>query len=96
MMAKIAEQFADQVIVTDDNPRTENAEQIFDDIKAGFLHPERISMIHDRAKAIREAVTAAKAGDCILIAGKGAETYQIIGKEKFPFLDVEQVAIALN
>lgn len=95
MMAKIAEQHADYVVVTDDNPRTENSEQIFKDISAGFLQPEKIVFEHDRAAAIRQAIQAAQAGDCILIAGKGAETYQIIGEERYPFSDVEQVILSL-
>lgn len=95
LMAKIAEQLADVVIVTDDNPRTENSEQIFQDIFAGFQRPEKVMKEHDRAKAIRNAIQAANTGDCILIAGKGAETYQIIGHEKLPFSDVEQVRLCL-
>ncbi len=96
MMAKIAEQFADYVIVTDDNPRTENAEQIFNDMKTGFAHPEKVIMQHDRAKAIHDTIRAAQPGDCVLIAGKGAETYQIIGNEKYPFQDGEQVRLGLQ
>lgn len=96
IMAKMAEQYSDQVIVTDDNPRTEDAEQIFNDIRAGFAHPEKILMQHDRAQAIRETIQMAQPGDCILIAGKGAETYQIIGTTKNPFSDVEQVELSLK
>lgn len=96
IMAKIAEQFSDQVIVTDDNPRTENPEQIFKDIMTGFVHPEKVIAQHDRAKTIHDVIHQAKAGDCILIAGKGAETYQIIGTDKLPFLDSEQVELALE
>jgi UDP-N-acetylmuramoyl-L-alanyl-D-glutamate--2,6-diaminopimelate ligase len=95
IMAKIAEENADIVMVTDDNPRTEDADQIFKDIFAGFAHPEKILQEHDRSKAIYAMIAAAKAGDCVLIAGKGAETYQIIGTEKLPFSDVEQVRFCL-
>ncbi len=96
IMAGIAEQLSDYVVLTDDNPRTESAEQIFADIKAGFSKPAQVVIQHDRAEAIQYAIKQAKKGDCILIAGKGAETYQIIGTEKFPFSDVEQVILALK
>ncbi len=95
-MAKIAEQFSDVVILTDDNPRTEDPAAIFQDVMTGFVHPEKIITQHGRDKAIAAAVRAAQPGDCVLIAGKGAETYQIIGKEQLPFSDVEQVQLAFN
>lgn len=91
MMAKIAEQYADHVIVTDDNPRTENPGQIVNDTMQGFAHPDKIIVQHDRSKAIRDIIQYAKKGDCVLIAGKGAETFQQIGNDKIPFSDVEQV-----
>ncbi|HLB57925.1 MAG TPA: UDP-N-acetylmuramyl-tripeptide synthetase, partial [Gammaproteobacteria bacterium] len=91
MMAVIAERYADRVIVTDDNPRTEDPKQIVTDILKGFSKPNSIIVEHDRSKAIRDVIQCAKSGDCIIIAGKGAETYQIIGTEKIPFSDVEQV-----
>jgi UDP-N-acetylmuramoyl-L-alanyl-D-glutamate--2,6-diaminopimelate ligase len=91
MMARIAEQYADQVMVTDDNPRHESPEQIVQDIVQGFSAPDKVSVQHDRSKAIQEIIQCAVAGDCILIAGKGAETYQQIGDARLPFSDVEQV-----
>lgn len=91
IMAKIAEQYADKVIVTDDNPRTEDPQQIVSDILAGFAHPKKIIVQHDRSKAIQEIIQYATTGDCVLIAGKGAERYQQIGTEKIPFSDVEKV-----
>ncbi len=91
LMAKIAEKNADSVIVTDDNPRQENPQQIVADILKGFSDASKVRVEHDRAIAIREIIQSAKAGDCVLIAGKGAETYQIIGDKKLPFSDVEQV-----
>lgn len=91
LMAKIAEQYADHVMVTDDNPRTENPEQIVDDIMAGFSEAKKIKVQHDRSKAIQDIIQYAQTRDCVLIAGKGAETYQQIGKEKIPFSDVEKV-----
>ena len=91
MMAKIAEQYADQVMVTDDNPRHESPAQIVADILSGFTDPASIIVQHDRSKAIQEIIQCAVAGDCILIAGKGAETYQQIGDARLPFSDIEQV-----
>jgi UDP-N-acetylmuramoyl-L-alanyl-D-glutamate--2,6-diaminopimelate ligase len=95
MMARIEEQYADHVIVTDDNPRHEPPEQIVDDIMAGFTQQKQIIVQHDRSKAIQEIIQCAVAGDCILIAGKGAETYQQIGDIKIPFSDVEKVQQSL-
>lgn len=88
-MAAVAEQLADVVIVTSDNPRTERPEEIIRDIKAGFkmLDSNKIITEPDRAKAIELAVASSVGGDIILVAGKGHETYQIIGKKKFDFSD---------
>jgi UDP-N-acetylmuramoyl-L-alanyl-D-glutamate--2,6-diaminopimelate ligase len=96
LMAAIAERYADHVIVTDDNPRTEDPEQIVKDIMRGFIHPENIIIQHDRSKAIYNSIQCAKRGDCVLVAGKGAETYQQIGNIKIPFSDVEQVREIFN
>lgn len=95
LMAKIAEKYADQVIVTDDNPRTEKATQIVADILQGFERPTAVTIQHDRSKAIRDVIQYAKSGDCILVAGKGAETYQLVGEQKLPFSDIEQVRESL-
>lgn len=92
LMAKIAEQLANQVIVTNDNPRHEKPETIAQQIMQGFVHPERVFVELDRSKAIENSIQLAKAEDCVLIAGKGAEHYQQIGDEKFPFDDVEQAS----
>lgn len=91
LMAKIAEDLADHVIVTNDNPRHEKPETIAADIMQGFLHPELVQVELDRSKAIENSIQWASAKDCILIAGKGAERYQQIGDEKFPFDDVKKV-----
>jgi len=96
MMAKIAEQYADQVIVTDDNPRHEDPAQIVTDIVQGFSDPAQIIIEHNRSKAIRDVIQCATTGDCVLVAGKGAETYQQIGDEKFPFNDIEKVRACLD
>jgi len=88
-MAKVTEQFADDIIVTSDNPRNEDPIRIIDDIIAGFEKPnaKNITVEPDRREAIRLAIKKAQRGDIVLIAGKGHETYQIIGKQKFDFND---------
>lgn len=91
MMARVAEQLADCVIVTDDNPRTEDAKQIVAEILTGFAQLDKINVIHDRAQAIQTALKTAMENDVILIAGKGHEDYQIIGKTKYHFSDQEVV-----
>ena len=83
-MGKVAEEGADLVIITNDNPRTEDPEQILDDIEKG-MHPGRHLRIVKRKAAIRRALGEAADGDVVLLAGKGHETYQIIGATKLPF-----------
>lgn len=93
-MAREAEGYADMVIVTNDNPRTECAEAILGDIVKGFENPtaENILIQPDREKAIWAAIEPAEKNDIILIAGKGHETYQILGDKKIDF-DDKQVAL---
>lgn len=91
LMARIAEKLADRVIVTNDNPRHERPEAIAEQIMQGFLHPDRVSLVLDRSKAIENGIQYANASDCILVAGKGAERYQQLGDEKIHFDDVEEV-----
>jgi UDP-N-acetylmuramoyl-L-alanyl-D-glutamate--2,6-diaminopimelate ligase len=88
-MAAIAEANADVVIVTDDNPRAENGDQIVADILAGFVHPNDIVVQRDRAAAIARAIGEASPDDIVLIAGKGHEPYQEIDGVKHPFDDTE-------
>ena len=85
----MAEQLADSVIVTSDNPRTERPEDIINQIITGFENPnsQKIKIEPDRKKAIELALKAATKDDIVLIAGKGHETYQIIGKKKNNFCD---------
>jgi UDP-N-acetylmuramoyl-L-alanyl-D-glutamate--2,6-diaminopimelate ligase len=90
-MARIAEQHADFVVVTDDNPRTESSEQIIADICQGFAEPERHAVIPVRDQAIFTTLEKAEPGDVILIAGKGHENYQEINGVKHPFSDQEAV-----
>lgn len=94
VMARVAEQCADFVVLTDDNPRFENPAEIRREIIAGFAQ-ENYQVIPDRAEAIAYAVEQAKAGDTVLVAGKGHELYQIVGAEKCPFDDAAQLRNAL-
>lgn len=96
LMAKIAEQWADQVIVTNDNPRHEDPDDIARQILSGFQDPNRVQVVLERSKAIEKSIQYAAENDCILIAGKGAEQYQQIGEQKYPFDDVSQASRYLN
>ncbi|MGO8912619.1 MAG: UDP-N-acetylmuramoyl-L-alanyl-D-glutamate--2,6-diaminopimelate ligase [Bradyrhizobium sp.] len=92
LMGAIATENADHVIVTDDNPRSEDPENI----RAAILAAARgASEIGDRSEAIRSAIAGLQAGDALLIAGKGHETGQIVGDRVLPFSDHEAVASAL-
>jgi UDP-N-acetylmuramoyl-L-alanyl-D-glutamate--2,6-diaminopimelate ligase len=77
------------IFVTSDNPRTEKPELIISDIMVGFRDPssERLVVEPDRRKAIELAIESARPDDIVLLAGKGHETYQIIGDKKFDFSD---------
>ncbi|HET9586435.1 MAG TPA: UDP-N-acetylmuramoyl-L-alanyl-D-glutamate--2,6-diaminopimelate ligase [Bradyrhizobium sp.] len=92
LMGAIAAENADQVIVTDDNPRSENPEAIRAAILAAATNAADIG---DRADAIRTGISALQQGDVLLIAGKGHETGQIVGDKVLPFSDHEAVAAAL-
>jgi UDP-N-acetylmuramoyl-L-alanyl-D-glutamate--2,6-diaminopimelate ligase len=83
-MAESVAARADHVVLTSDNPRTEDPERILDDLEAGLggVSYERVT---DRREAIRRALARARPGDVVLLAGKGHETYQIVGTEKRPF-----------
>ncbi|WP_404342517.1 UDP-N-acetylmuramoyl-L-alanyl-D-glutamate--2,6-diaminopimelate ligase [Pseudoalteromonas mariniglutinosa] len=87
LMAQAAEHNADQLIVTSDNPRSEDPQQIIDDIINGLDKPETAYCEADRGAAIRYAIEHATANDVILIAGKGHEDYQIIGDKRIDFCD---------
>jgi UDP-N-acetylmuramoyl-L-alanyl-D-glutamate--2,6-diaminopimelate ligase len=96
LMAEVAERLADKVIVTDDNPRTENAADIAREIFQGFSNAEAAELIHNRSAAIQHALDMASGEDIVLIAGKGHEDYQIIGNEKRPFSDMVVVQQCLG
>ncbi|HEY3242017.1 MAG TPA: UDP-N-acetylmuramoyl-L-alanyl-D-glutamate--2,6-diaminopimelate ligase [Phycisphaerae bacterium] len=93
-MAAAVERFADIAVLTSDNPRTEDPAAIIEEVRAGFGRPGegracRIEIDVDRRSAIQRALASAAPGDTVLIAGKGHEDYQIIGRQKFHFDDVE-------
>ena len=96
MMAAMAEQHADRVILTDDNPRTEEPTRIMADMVAGLRDPAAVQIEHDRTRAIQWALSQASKQDIILVAGKGHEDYQIIGTDKRHYSDRETVAAALH
>ena len=87
LMVKAVQDFADIAWATSDNPRGESLEQIFDDMKKGVRDESKICFIEDRRRAINLAIEAAGEGDCILIAGKGHETFQELGDTIIPFDD---------
>ncbi len=95
LMAQIAEALADRVLVTDDNPRTEEPAQIFADIRAGFTQADAVQFLHGRGEAIAQLIAAAKVGDVVVLAGKGHEDYQEIHGERLHFSDLEEAAKAL-
>jgi UDP-N-acetylmuramoyl-L-alanyl-D-glutamate--2,6-diaminopimelate ligase len=88
-LALAAESLADRVTLTTDNPRTEDPDQIFDDLLAGFRRPGRVRVEPDRALAIGATLLDALPGDAVLIAGKGRQTFQIFTDRAEPFDDVE-------
>jgi UDP-N-acetylmuramoyl-L-alanyl-D-glutamate--2,6-diaminopimelate ligase len=97
-MGRVAVELSDEVFVTSDNPRSENAAQIMKDIEVGIhaIGKTNYTMIENREDAIAAAVKKAREGDIILIAGKGHENYQIIGNEKIHFSDFEAARKAIS
>ncbi|MDM8524755.1 UDP-N-acetylmuramoyl-L-alanyl-D-glutamate--2,6-diaminopimelate ligase [Desulfococcaceae bacterium HSG8] len=89
LMGEIAARLSDKCVVTSDNPRRENPAKIIEDILAGM--PDGMIVEQERREAIRRAYEMSRPGDIILVAGKGHEPYQIIGDEKFPFDDREEL-----
>jgi UDP-N-acetylmuramoyl-L-alanyl-D-glutamate--2,6-diaminopimelate ligase len=95
-MGAIAARLADQVVVTSDNPRTEDPQQILADVVAGIPPGGSMQVEADRAAAIAAAIAKAAPGDLVLIAGKGHEDYQILGTTKVHFDDREEAEKALR
>lgn len=95
-MGEIAESMCDQVIVTSDNPRSEDPQQIIANILAGIKRINRVKVEADRARAIRAAIAAASQKDVVVIAGKGHENYQILSDRTIPFDDRTEVKLALK
>jgi UDP-N-acetylmuramoyl-L-alanyl-D-glutamate--2,6-diaminopimelate ligase len=96
LMGEIAARLADVVVVTSDNPRTEDPQAILQDVVAGIPAGTEFSVEQDRASAIAAAIAAAAPGDLVLIAGKGHEDYQILGTTKVHFDDREEAEKALR
>jgi UDP-N-acetylmuramoyl-L-alanyl-D-glutamate--2,6-diaminopimelate ligase len=97
-MARIACKYSDRIILTSDNPRSEDPERIIEDMRSG-VEPQdyrKVNAIVNRAEAIRMACSLAKSGDIILVAGKGHEKYQEIKGERFPFDDLAIVTESLK
>ena len=96
MMGEIAELIADRLIIADDNPRNEEGDEIVQHILSGISNRGAVTVQRDRAKAISYAIENAAAGDVVLVAGKGHETYQDIGGNRMMFSDSSQVRLALQ
>ena len=95
LMAAAAEMYAQQIVLTSDNPRSEDPTAILQDMYAGLKKPQSARTVVDRAQAIAEAVQHARPNDLVLIAGKGHETYQEILGVKYPFSDQSHVQQAI-
>jgi UDP-N-acetylmuramoyl-L-alanyl-D-glutamate--2,6-diaminopimelate ligase len=96
MMARVAESLADRIVLTTDNPREEEPGAIIEEMLAGLEQPGRAQVVEDRAAAIRQAVLESGAGDIVLVAGKGHETWQETRGRKIPFSDEAAVNAALE
>lgn len=96
LMGEVAERHADKVVLTNDNPRGEDAGGIIEDILKGMTHPEQVVVELDRAEAIRSTIFSSNNEDIILVAGKGHETYQEIAGQRFPFSDRQLVRNVLE
>ena len=96
LMAEIVERLADGVLVTDDNPRSEDPLQIFDDIRAGFKDASKAEFVAGRGAAIAQLIASASADDVVVLAGKGHEDYQEINGERHAFSDLVEADHALT
>jgi UDP-N-acetylmuramoyl-L-alanyl-D-glutamate--2,6-diaminopimelate ligase len=93
LMGEVARRLADRVVLTNDNPRSENPAAILAEISLGAPEAE---VIEDRATAIRQTLGAVAANDVVLLAGKGHEAYQEIAGVRRPFSDIDEARAALN
>jgi UDP-N-acetylmuramoyl-L-alanyl-D-glutamate--2,6-diaminopimelate ligase len=91
LMGGVAADLADRLVLTDDNPRSEDPEEIVREIRAGVRAHPSVTVIHDRRAAIQTAIERAQPGDVVLVAGKGHESEQIVGAERRPFSDRDVV-----
>ncbi|HET7925209.1 MAG TPA: cyanophycin synthetase, partial [Rhodanobacteraceae bacterium] len=96
MMGAVAADLADRIVLTDDNPRSEDPAGIVDDIRAGVGDHPRVNVVHDRRLALKTAVERARPGDVVLVAGKGHEGEQLVGNERRAFSDRAVVAELLG
>ncbi|MFJ2602972.1 UDP-N-acetylmuramoyl-L-alanyl-D-glutamate--2,6-diaminopimelate ligase [Pantoea agglomerans] len=96
LMGAIAEQYADVVVITDDNPRSEDPQAIVKDILTGLLDPGRARVVSGRAQAVTNTIMQAQPDDIVLVAGKGHEDYQIIGNRRLDYSDRATVAALLG
>jgi UDP-N-acetylmuramoyl-L-alanyl-D-glutamate--2,6-diaminopimelate ligase len=94
-MAAMAARWADRIVLTSDNPRSEDPKKILKEMAAGLPKGASVQVLENRVEAIRAAVLSATAGDVVLVAGKGHEEYQEIRGEKLPFSDRREVERAL-
>lgn len=94
LMGEAASRLADFVVISDDNPRSEDPAGIVADIEGGVVAGAAVEVIHDRAQAIRRALSLAAPGDCVVIAGKGHEIFQTVGGERLPFDDAQVIRAA--
>jgi len=105
LMGEVASKLADHVVVTSDNPRSEDPDAIIKDICGGLIADGlvgglnescQVDVISDREQAIHRAIQSASQGDIVLIAGKGHESYQLVGAQRLPFSDQAQARLALR
>ena len=94
LMGRVACELSDRVVVTSDNPRSESPAAILHDIESGCSG--EYLLLEDRAQAIRHALGSARPGDCVVIAGKGHEDYQLVEGQRLFFSDAEQARAALS
>jgi UDP-N-acetylmuramoyl-L-alanyl-D-glutamate--2,6-diaminopimelate ligase len=96
MMGAVAADLADRIVLTDDNPRSEDPAAIVREIRAGVGEHPRVSVVHERRAALKSAIERARPGDVVLVAGKGHESEQIVGGERRAFSDHAVVAELLR